>query len=283
MSTRWIKHLAFFCGAWFALSASMGGCHCAVHNNHAHHPSPVYVSGPPPASKAENKPAAPSADHVWVDGHWGWNEADDGWDWIPGAWQLPPAGGWVWEEGSYEENQAGGVFTPGHWVQLEAKSGPESKSKGKLGIGDARPDRITKAESKSVSSKPGSSEAGAQSGVQKAEGRTVDLEAAKDEEHSSKPLGDIKKVDPVEAKKGKGPKTVDSVKKGDIVKKAEGSKKKVSKSKIKATGKKSKIKAKSEEEEEEEDEAPDTDVLEKVKKVKPLQKRPVDPTPNPRN
>ena len=46
------------------------------------------VDREPPAARVEAIPAAPSAQHVWVDGQWLWQGG--AYEWSPGLWQLLP-------------------------------------------------------------------------------------------------------------------------------------------------------------------------------------------------
>jgi hypothetical protein len=100
------------------------GCRVTVH------PEPIVVvhegarSGPPPAEViiVQEPPApraeviigvAPSPNHVWVGGYWGWNGSAH--VWVQGAWHPRPRPGAVWVEGRWERRGNGWVRVEGRW------------------------------------------------------------------------------------------------------------------------------------------------------------------------
>jgi hypothetical protein len=73
----------------------------------------VRVRVPPPAMRAEVRPARPSPNHLWIDGHWAWRGG--GHVWVGGYWALPPAAGYVWEPARWVNEGGNWVFFEGHW------------------------------------------------------------------------------------------------------------------------------------------------------------------------
>lgn len=62
----------------------------------------VYVDREPPPERVEIITAAPSDDHVWVQGHWVWAANRHNYEWSPGHWQRL---------------EMGERWVPGHWVR----------------------------------------------------------------------------------------------------------------------------------------------------------------------
>ncbi len=63
-------------------------------------PGEVYADVEPPAPQVEVVGTAPSPNHFWIGGHWGW------------------AGGrHVWEPGRWELRRQGYVYAPGAWAR----------------------------------------------------------------------------------------------------------------------------------------------------------------------
>ena len=54
-------------------------------------PANVVVANapPPPAPRAETRPAPPSAGYVWQDGYWVWRDGQ--YEWVPGHWETARA------------------------------------------------------------------------------------------------------------------------------------------------------------------------------------------------
>jgi len=75
-------------------------------------PRVVYVRTAPPPPKVETKPPRPSANAVWVPGHWKWNGRE--YVWISGHWELHPKGA-VWVPGHWKRTPHGWKWVPGHW------------------------------------------------------------------------------------------------------------------------------------------------------------------------
>lgn len=70
---------------------------------------------PAPVSEPEeNIPQQPSANAVWIRGHYVWT--GDGYTWQPGRWEVPPAGTRTWVQPSWQPAANGGyVYVRGHW------------------------------------------------------------------------------------------------------------------------------------------------------------------------
>jgi hypothetical protein len=114
---RIVKGLLLLVAVWIALAAAFSGCTCVVNNYHYGTASPpaMFVANAPPPAKAETQTAAPSGDHVWINGHWEWSSSEETWIWAPGIWVLPPDDGATWVDPGYEDNNGDWMYTPGHW------------------------------------------------------------------------------------------------------------------------------------------------------------------------
>jgi hypothetical protein len=70
----------------------------------------------------------PSAQHVWVSGHWRWQ--DGRYAWIAGRWDLPPRANVAWVEPRWEKKGHGYVLAGGYWQEAPApaasSAGPAS-------------------------------------------------------------------------------------------------------------------------------------------------------------
>ncbi len=71
----------------------------------------LYVESGPPPLRIEVRPAPPSPDAVWIDGHWGWRA--DEYIWVEGHWERHPHGNWV--PGRWERRDRGYVWVRGYW------------------------------------------------------------------------------------------------------------------------------------------------------------------------
>jgi hypothetical protein len=98
--------------AWMLATASstiLSGC---VVNEPDTPARAVVVSGPPPAPVREERPAAPSAQAVWVGGYWHWTGIQ--YAWIPGHWEAPPAGA-TWSAPVYSARDGKYFYESGSW------------------------------------------------------------------------------------------------------------------------------------------------------------------------
>src|SRR6266481_2785765 len=57
----------------------------------------------------------PSAQHVWLAGHWRWQ--DGRYAWIAGRWELPPRANVAWIEPRWEQRGNGFVLAGGYWQE----------------------------------------------------------------------------------------------------------------------------------------------------------------------
>jgi hypothetical protein len=73
----------------------------------------IVVAAPPPP-QVEAVSVAPSANHVWIRGHWAWRGA---WVWEPGYWELVRPGH-VWVEGHWMRHRHGWVWVGGRWNRV---------------------------------------------------------------------------------------------------------------------------------------------------------------------
>jgi len=73
----------------------------------------VKVAGGPPAAPKVlvTRPAAPSARHIWVNGHYVYQGGR--YVWVKGRWAVPPRARAIWVPGHYDARR--GVWVTGHW------------------------------------------------------------------------------------------------------------------------------------------------------------------------
>lgn len=72
----------------------------------------VYVQKAPPKPKAEVRPRKPSANAIWVPGHWQWRGSK--YVWVSGRWDANPRGR-TWVPGHWEKRSRGWVWVSGRW------------------------------------------------------------------------------------------------------------------------------------------------------------------------
>jgi hypothetical protein len=82
----------------------------------------VRVRVAPPAIRTEVRVAAPSPQHSWVPGYWGWEGTRH--VWVGGRWEIPPAAGQVWIEPRWVNEGGEWVFYPGRWNAPQAVMPP---------------------------------------------------------------------------------------------------------------------------------------------------------------
>jgi hypothetical protein len=80
----------------------------------------VRVSIAPPPLRAEVRPRAPSAAHVWIPGHWAWRGGAH--VWMAGRYALPPAAGYRWVPARWVSERGQWVFFEGHWAVSQPPS-----------------------------------------------------------------------------------------------------------------------------------------------------------------
>jgi hypothetical protein len=96
----------------FVLSAALSGGMALTPGVAQAQEVEVEVQVQPPAPRVEVIPAAPSAQHFWIHGYWGWQGGAH--VWMPGRYEvLRP--GWGWEEAHWAAVGPRWHFYPGHW------------------------------------------------------------------------------------------------------------------------------------------------------------------------
>ena len=76
-------------------------------------PRGIPVSSPPPPPQLEaQRPAAPSASSVWIDGYWHWTGTQ--YAWIPGHWESAAPGS-AWAAPRYTTSEGAYFYEPGTW------------------------------------------------------------------------------------------------------------------------------------------------------------------------
>src|SRR5476651_18416 len=68
-----------------------------------------------PAASQEIIEERPSSQHIWIAGHWRWQEGR--YAWIAGHWDLPPLANAVWVEPRWDRRGTGFVLAGGYWQQ----------------------------------------------------------------------------------------------------------------------------------------------------------------------
>ena len=72
----------------------------------------VVVDEAPPVVKVEQRPAAPTPQHVWKSGHWA--RRGHKWVWTAGNWHKPRPGQ-RWVDGHWERRGGRWHWIEGHW------------------------------------------------------------------------------------------------------------------------------------------------------------------------
>lgn len=70
------------------------------------------VQGPPPA-RVEVIPAAPSARHIWIPGHY--VRRGRNYVWVNGFYKVAPPRYNTWAAGHWQQTRRGPVWVEGHW------------------------------------------------------------------------------------------------------------------------------------------------------------------------
>ncbi len=68
-----------------------------------------------PAASQEMIEERPSAQHIWLAGHWRWQ--DGRYAWIAGRWELPPRANVGWVEPRWDRRANGYVLAGGYWQE----------------------------------------------------------------------------------------------------------------------------------------------------------------------
>ncbi len=61
------------------------------------------------------RPDSPGNDHVWIDGHWKWNDTRSEYVWVDGHWDKPGNPNWKWVSGHWKKSRGGWKWIEGHW------------------------------------------------------------------------------------------------------------------------------------------------------------------------
>jgi hypothetical protein len=80
----------------------------------------------PPAPRAEMRTEAPSPQHMWVRGFWGYQDGRH--VWIEGRWALPPAQGRGWIEPRWVLENGEWAFYSGYWEPAAAAPPPAASA-----------------------------------------------------------------------------------------------------------------------------------------------------------
>lgn len=83
-------------------------------------PAPL-LDKPLPPSTLDTVGDQPTPQHVYVSGHWRWQDGAYVWD--SGHWELPPAPGAVWAAPRWEKKDNGYVLDEGYWQEGGAANG----------------------------------------------------------------------------------------------------------------------------------------------------------------
>lgn len=96
-------------------------------------PDAAIVKEPkPPAASQEVIDERPSSQHVWVSGHWRWQETQ--YVWVAGRWDLPPRANVSWVEPRWERRGNGYILTGGYWQEYSGQAAPTSVPASAQGI-----------------------------------------------------------------------------------------------------------------------------------------------------
>lgn len=71
------------------------------------------VLNAPPAPQPEAVPPRPSQDFLWIPGYWTWQ--NNGYAWMAGHWEMPPAASAVWVNPRWEPEGNAFRFHEGYW------------------------------------------------------------------------------------------------------------------------------------------------------------------------
>jgi hypothetical protein len=75
-------------------------------------PIDVQIAAAPPPPQVEVIPVAPSPNHIWIGGYWGWRNGAH--FWYPGRYELRRPG-MMWQSPSWVRWGGGWRHTPGYW------------------------------------------------------------------------------------------------------------------------------------------------------------------------
>ena len=87
---------------------------CVVRARPVEYTDAEIVTVAPPAERVEIITPAPSPNHVWIRGHWGWQGGRH--IWVGGFWELRRPGQ-VWVDGHWVAHRHGWVWVGGRWAR----------------------------------------------------------------------------------------------------------------------------------------------------------------------
>jgi hypothetical protein len=73
----------------------------------------ISVGYAPPAIPVYAQPVAPGDGYIWTPGYWAWT--DQGYQWVDGAWVLPPYQDALWTPGYWGYGPGGYLWNAGYW------------------------------------------------------------------------------------------------------------------------------------------------------------------------
>jgi hypothetical protein len=74
----------------------------------------VVLQAPPAPQVPQAIPAQPSAQHVWIEGYWTWQ--NNRYEWMAGHWDVPPFQGARWEKPRVQSEAGAFRFYEGRWI-----------------------------------------------------------------------------------------------------------------------------------------------------------------------
>src|SRR5690242_7673777 len=93
----------------------------------------VSVAIAPPAIPVYAQPVIPGPGHIWTPGYWAWT--GEGYEWVDGAWVLPPYTGALWTPGYWGYGPGGYFWNAGYWGPTVGYYGGINYGFGYFGIG----------------------------------------------------------------------------------------------------------------------------------------------------
>lgn len=95
-------------------TAASASRHEALQSSRAIDPQPRAPKSPPRPRAETPTDDRPNAEAVWAPGYWDWSAGLGDFDWVPGAWVMPPARGF-WVEGRWMRDADGWYRIRGSW------------------------------------------------------------------------------------------------------------------------------------------------------------------------
>ncbi len=93
----------------------------------------VSVGIAPPAIPVYAQPVAPGDGYIWTPGYWAWT--DQGYQWVDGAWVLPPYEGALWTPGYWGYGSGSYLWNAGYWGPVVGYYGGINYGFGYFGTG----------------------------------------------------------------------------------------------------------------------------------------------------